>query len=116
MNGSFYTNCGGGPGFSGTGLLNSDGHLALIHRDSTDFKYDAESLEAAIADGWNDVKVKCIVNGTWGVMNDCLDSLKTVIGLHAQNLTGLGQAASNVYQLLESKYRTANFPHCPRRP
>jgi hypothetical protein len=45
MNGSFYTNCGGGSSFSGTGLLNSDDHLALIHRYSTDCKHDAESLE-----------------------------------------------------------------------
>jgi S1-C subfamily serine protease len=90
---NYQTNCGGAPGFSGTGYFDLFGQVVAVHRgQGDDFELESGKTITYIENFWNTVYDKCEAlilsppNSTLGdLFKECFFAFKKAIQLTARN-------------------------------
>jgi S1-C subfamily serine protease len=88
LNDSVMTDCGGVPGFSGTGYFDTKGRLIAVHQGGQTYPHGPEGViqEGRVDELFKGLNVSCRVNLSDGsVSQQCYDDLQTVITLSSRN-------------------------------
>jgi hypothetical protein len=103
-NHTVLTDCGGVPGFSGTGYFNTKGSLIAVHKGGEMYPHGAERVtqEGRVDELFKGLNVSCQVDPARGLLPEqCYDDLETLITLSSRNPTAAAVPAKYLFEIAD---------------